>query len=439
MNRNKPTDHSARHPFKLAAALSLVYLACLGLTKRDAERVFRIQREHILYEDEIGRISWSTVASLASSLQGEVIAPGRWSWRDFVNRLFDEVLNATSAMLLVGVTTFTLILTLGIGIEAPLVAAIGFASVTAVMRAAVRFRRIALRNAYPDFHTKWRKPVDRTWTIPNIMSGLRPVIAVLVGSQVMAHNLQLAFVGVVVLVMTDALDGPVARKLDQVTLLGERLDSGANRLSSAILLLIALTLPGLTGVLKGLAIAVVLRETIVLVAGFVLLADDRDLPKFTKIGKVAAIAIWLQILLIYYLPIASQPNYPHVQGITTTASAVAAALAWLSAIGYATAIWYRRHDRMRSRNMGPLRFSTDDPYTIEGVFKDLDASPLTSTLADAFQAAVEMHPTVQDPIDVVDRHIETTQCRATGQSGRREEALENLRQVRDHIERMRRE
>lgn len=89
-------------------------------------------------------------------------------------------------------------------------------------------------------------PMDRIWTIPNVISYLRVVLLLPLGlGLIVSENYGWSLVVLTVLGSTDWLDGYLARRLNQQSRLGKELDPVADRAS---VLLVALTLVA-TGVL----------------------------------------------------------------------------------------------------------------------------------------------------------------------------------------------
>lgn len=82
---------------------------------------------------------------------------------------------------------------------------------------------------YPDADKYSPEPTNDIWTIPNLISFLRiltiPVIAVLVGQR----HLLAALILLAVSAASDGVDGYIARRFNQVTVLGQMLDPVADR------------------------------------------------------------------------------------------------------------------------------------------------------------------------------------------------------------------
>ena len=126
------------------------------------------------------------------------------------------------------------------------------------------------------------------WTLPNVLSLVRlalvPVFLVLV---VQGHDVS-ALIVLVISSLTDYLDGILARRLNQVTRLGQLLDPAADRL------FIFATLIGLAirGIVPWWLLAViVLRDVALLVLGVVLARYGYGPLPVHHLGKVATFCL----------------------------------------------------------------------------------------------------------------------------------------------------
>ncbi len=138
---------------------------------------------------------------------------------------------------------------------------------------------------------------SRIFTIPNVLSlirlGLVPVFLVLV----IVGNDGLALLTLVVSSVTDYLDGVLARKLNQVTRLGQLLDPAADRL------FIFATLIGLAirGIVPWWFVAIVVaRDVVLLVLGVVMANYGYGPLPVHHLGKIATFCLFyaLPILMI---------------------------------------------------------------------------------------------------------------------------------------------
>lgn len=159
---------------------------------------------------------------------------------------------------------------------------------------------------------------SRVFTIPNVLSlirlGLVPVFLVLV---LLGFD-GLALVTLVVSSVTDYLDGILARRLNQVTRLGQLLDPAADRL------FIFATLIGLAvrGIVPWWFVAIVVgRDVVLLVLGVVMANFGYGPLPVHHLGKIATFC------LFYALPI-------------LMIGQVFPAAAWLTGpLGWAFAMW----------------------------------------------------------------------------------------------------
>ncbi|MBX3093646.1 MAG: CDP-alcohol phosphatidyltransferase family protein [Cryobacterium sp.] len=126
------------------------------------------------------------------------------------------------------------------------------------------------------------------WTLPNVLSLIRlalvPVFLVLV---VLGHDVA-ALIVLVVSSLTDYLDGVLARRLNQITRLGQLLDPAADRL------FIFATLIGLAirGIVPWWLLAViVLRDVLLLGVGVVLANHGYGPLPVHHLGKVATFCL----------------------------------------------------------------------------------------------------------------------------------------------------
>lgn len=133
------------------------------------------------------------------------------------------------------------------------------------------------------------------WTIPNILSMLRlalvPVFLVLV----IGGDYVPALVVLVVASLTDLLDGYLARRLDQITRLGQLLDPAADRLY------IFAALVGLAAqelVPWWIVVVIVSRDVYLLVLGIVLANHGFGPLPVHQLGKVATFALFFGLPVI---------------------------------------------------------------------------------------------------------------------------------------------
>ena len=136
---------------------------------------------------------------------------------------------------------------------------------------------------------------SRIWTIPNLLSMLRlalvpPFLVLIVVSDYVA-----ALIVLVVASFTDLLDGYLARRLRQVTRLGQLLDPAADRLY------IFAALVGLAAndlVPWWIVVVIVARDVFLLVLGVVLANHGYGPLPVHQLGKVATFALFFGVPVI---------------------------------------------------------------------------------------------------------------------------------------------
>ncbi len=151
---------------------------------------------------------------------------------------------------------------------------------------------------------------SRILTIPNVLSFVRlafvPVFLVLV---IMGEDV-LALLVLVVSSLTDFLDGVLARRLDQVTRLGQLLDPAADRLF-IFATLIGLAVRGI--VPWWLVVVIVGRDVLLLVLGVILANFGYGPLPVHHLGKIATFCLFyaLPILMIgQAFPVAAPVSSP---------------------------------------------------------------------------------------------------------------------------------
>ena len=168
------------------------------------------------------------------------------------------------------------------------------------------------------------------WTIPNALTLLRVLLVVPFVLFYEAGATLAAAITFAVAALSDGLDGFLARRLDQQSRLGERLDPLADKL----LCLAALVVLVLNGRLPGwLLWASLTRDGVVLAIALVSVLRHRATPSEPlKLGKLATFATNLAViaaLLLALWPAAA------LAGTVRALSLFAALLLALAAIGYA--------------------------------------------------------------------------------------------------------
>lgn len=133
-------------------------------------------------------------------------------------------------------------------------------------------------------------------TLPNVLTGIRLVLAPVVVWHILAADMRGAFWWLVVAAVTDLLDGNLARWLDQKSVLGAWLDPIADK---AMLLSTLLALAWAGSLPIWLAVVVVLRDGVVLggAAAYRMLTGRLEVAP-TLSGKAATFAEFALVSLI---------------------------------------------------------------------------------------------------------------------------------------------
>jgi cardiolipin synthase len=138
--------------------------------------------------------------------------------------------------------------------------------------------------------------VDRILTVPNVLSAIR-IAAIPVFVFLILHE-GTAAAGLILfglIMATDWIDGFVARRMGQVSNLGKILDPVADRLAIAAGL-IALVIQGAFPLWA--ALAILIRDAIVLVAGLIIAARWKIRLDVRWIGKIATFALMFAVFAI---------------------------------------------------------------------------------------------------------------------------------------------
>lgn len=138
---------------------------------------------------------------------------------------------------------------------------------------------------------------DRVWTIPNVISFLRlAVLLPVVVWLLLTDRMWWALIALVALSASDWIDGYLARRLGQVSLLGTRLDPVADRVAIVV---VGLAL-AMAGVLPWWVIIVIASvDVVLLILAATWFRGSPDLP-VSRIGKwrTAALLAALPLLIV---------------------------------------------------------------------------------------------------------------------------------------------
>ncbi|MBV8317630.1 MAG: CDP-diacylglycerol--glycerol-3-phosphate 3-phosphatidyltransferase [Planctomycetaceae bacterium] len=106
------------------------------------------------------------------------------------------------------------------------------------------------------------RPVPRFWNVPNTLTMGRLVLAVVILALISYDRYMAALAVFGLAALTDALDGSLARLLDQATVLGRQLDPLIDKVVVAGVYIYLLTVPG-TGLRPWMVTAIVVRELLI--------------------------------------------------------------------------------------------------------------------------------------------------------------------------------
>lgn len=136
---------------------------------------------------------------------------------------------------------------------------------------------------------------SRIWTIPNLLSMLRLALVPPFLVFIIVGDYVAALIVLIIASLTDLLDGFLARRLNQVTRLGQLLDPAADRLYIFAALL-GLAANGL--VPWWIVIVIVARDVFLLVLGVVLANHGYGPLPVHQLGKVATFALFFGVPVI---------------------------------------------------------------------------------------------------------------------------------------------
>ncbi|NYD65923.1 CDP-alcohol phosphatidyltransferase family protein [Agromyces atrinae] len=140
-----------------------------------------------------------------------------------------------------------------------------------------------------------RDPGSRVWTVPNVLSMLRIALVPVFLAFIVAGEYLGALIVLVTASLTDLADGYLARRLNQVTRLGQLLDPAADRLY------IFATLIGLAWrefVPWWIVVVIVGRDVLLAVLGVVLANHGYGPLPVHTLGKVATFALFFGLPVI---------------------------------------------------------------------------------------------------------------------------------------------
>lgn len=138
--------------------------------------------------------------------------------------------------------------------------------------------------------------MKRIWTVPNILSMFRIVCVALMIGAFCAGKLIVAMTIFIVAILTDLVDGFIARRYNQITDLGKLLDPLADKL----LVLSALVAFYALRILPLWVVAIAIAKEVVMIVGAAFCLKKKDIVVFSNLfGKIAATVFYLAIILTF--------------------------------------------------------------------------------------------------------------------------------------------
>jgi cardiolipin synthase (CMP-forming) len=182
---------------------------------------------------------------------------------------------------------------------------------------------------------------SRVVTVPNAISLTRILALPLLYLDLATGRLGRALLLVVVFSATDWLDGYLARRLGQVSRIGQLLDPVADRLLFAAV--------GIGSIVGGLlpwwvVAAILVRDAAVLVVGAALLGSGSGVPPVTRLGKAATFGLMAAFPLLITAALAGGgPGAPQpaIARLAWTVLIVSLVLYWAAAVDYARLVGRR--------------------------------------------------------------------------------------------------
>ena len=154
------------------------------------------------------------------------------------------------------------------------------------------------------FMRQWKKEL---FTLPNLLSlirlGMIPAYIIIYLNAQEPRHFYTAGILLGVSCLTDALDGQIARRWNQITSLGKILDPLADKLTQfAVLLWLCVKYRGL----RPLLVLFVIKELFQLTAGVIQLRRGKMLSGALMAGKISTTVLFASLILLILRPNASE-------------------------------------------------------------------------------------------------------------------------------------
>lgn len=143
-------------------------------------------------------------------------------------------------------------------------------------------------------NTNQKKPLDKIFTIPNILSATRILlIPVFLWLYLIEKNYLMATIVIFISGFTDVVDGFIARKFNLISKVGQVLDPTADKLTQAAVLL-ALMVRFDHMIIAFIVLA--FKEAVMLTLGIVLYNQSKEITGSKWHGKVAAMVVYAMLV-----------------------------------------------------------------------------------------------------------------------------------------------
>jgi CDP-diacylglycerol--glycerol-3-phosphate 3-phosphatidyltransferase len=137
--------------------------------------------------------------------------------------------------------------------------------------------------------------IKKVWTVPNILSLLRLILAPIVGHFIYWDYHIFSIIIIVIALSLDVLDGYIARHFNQKSELGKILDPLADKVLYAF---IAITLFLKNALPFWFVLLYLLRDLSLLLGGLIISKKVKEVPQADKYGKITAAIVAFSLFSI---------------------------------------------------------------------------------------------------------------------------------------------
>ncbi len=155
--------------------------------------------------------------------------------------------------------------------------------------------------------------------LPNLLSGLRIFLMIPFVLAIRNNDSLMLIISAVSIVLTDYLDGKLARAWNVVSKTGKVLDPLADKICTA---LTALSLVLFRGFPVWLLVIIIIRDVGILLAGLILIKYRRFVPVSDTIGKIAMVSI-VFCLLTYLFNVHSLQTISMIETVVALVASAA--------------------------------------------------------------------------------------------------------------------